>query len=78
MKNNFNLNIKNNNYIKNFERQQGKANQGQQQIKKMTERNNKGLNFDLNDEKGLSDYNELTYEALIGNKIKNEKIYCIK
>jgi hypothetical protein len=73
MKNNFNLNIKNKKYIKNFERQQGKANQGQQQIKKMTERNNKGLNFDLNDEKELTDYNELTYEALIGNKIKNEK-----
>ena len=40
--------------------------------KAMTERNNKGLNFDINDEKELSDYNELTYEALIGNKIKNE------
>lgn len=38
----------------------------------MTERNNKGLNFDINDEKELTDYNELTYEALIGNKIKNE------
>ena len=72
MKHNLNLNIKHTKYIKHFKRQQGKANGGQQQIKEMTERNNKGLNFDLNDEKELTDYNELTYEALTGNKLKNE------
>ena len=72
MKHNFNLNINNTKYVKHFKRQQGKAHGGRQQIKEMTERNNKGLNFDLNDEKELTDYNELTYEALTGNKLKNE------
>ena len=46
---------------------------GRQYIKRMTDRNNKGLNVCLYDEKELSDYNELTFEALFGNKVKTEK-----
>ena len=37
----------------------------------MSERNIKGLNFDINDEKELSDYIELTFNSLLGDKVKN-------
>ena len=44
----------------------------------MSRKSIKGLNFDINDEPELSDYNELTFDELIGNRIKTEKIYYIK
>ena len=45
----------------------------EQTIKKMSRKSIKGLNFDINDEPELSDYNELTFDELIGNRIKTEK-----
>ena len=39
----------------------------------MSRKSIKGLNFDINDEPELSDYNELTFDELIGNRIKTEK-----
>ena len=39
----------------------------------MSSKSIKGLNFDINDEPELSDYNELTFDELIGNRIKSEK-----
>ena len=37
----------------------------------MCDRNIKGLNFDINDEKELSDYMELTFKSLLGEKANN-------
>ena len=34
----------------------------------MCDRNIQGLNFDINDEKELSDYMELTFKSLLGEK----------
>ena len=45
----------------------------EQTIKKMSIKSIKGLNFDINDEPEMSDYNELTYDELIGNGLKTEK-----
>ena len=45
----------------------------EQTIKKMSRKSIKGLNFDISDEPELSDYNELTFDELIGNRIKTEK-----
>ena len=39
----------------------------------MSERNIKGLNFDINDEKELSDYMELSFQSLLGDKMTNIK-----
>ena len=37
----------------------------------MSETSIRGLNFDINDEPELSDYMELTFGPLIGDKVKN-------
>ena len=37
----------------------------------MSDKDIRGLNFDINDEPELSDYMELTFGSLIGDKVKN-------
>ena len=39
----------------------------------MSERNVKGLNFDSNDEKELSDYMELSFQSLLVDEMTNVK-----
>ena len=60
-----------NKIYKQIERRQSKEEKTTERTNKMGERNIKGLNFDINDEKELSDYMELTFNSLLGDKVKN-------